>query len=78
MSPIALAENSPSCPRSGEGDLVLPNGTPWCRQLLMLLFTTKVLNEANGLLKPGGCQAGRVTWVVWWGLAVRWHVLHTL
>ena len=62
MSPIALAENSPSCPRSGEGDLVLPNGTPWCRQLLMLLFTTKVLNEANGLLKPGGCQAGRQGW----------------
>lgn len=24
-----------------------------CRQLLMLLFTTKVLNEANALLKPG-------------------------
>ena len=62
MSPIALAENSPSCPRSGEGDLVLPNGTPWCRQLLMLLFTPKVLNEANGLLKPGGCQAGRQGW----------------
>ena len=53
MNPIALAENSPACPRSAEGDLVLPNGTPWCRQLLMLLFTTKVLNEANSLLKPG-------------------------
>lgn len=58
MNPIALAENSPACPRSAEGDLVLPNGTPWCRQLLMLLFTTKVLNEANALLKPGGCAAG--------------------
>lgn len=53
LNPIALAENSPACPRSAEGELVLPNGTPWCRQLLMLLFTTKVLNEANSLLKPG-------------------------
>ena len=53
MNPLAIAENSPSCPRSAEGDLVLPSGAPWCRQLLMLLFTTKVLNEANTLLKPG-------------------------
>lgn len=53
LNPIALAENSPACPHNGEGELVLPNGTPWCRQLLMLLFTTKVLNEANSLLKPG-------------------------
>lgn len=57
LNPIALAENSAFCPRSAEGDLVLPNGTPWCRQLLMLLFTTKVLNEANSLLKPGEGRA---------------------
>ena len=56
MNPLTLAENSPNCPRNAEGDLVLPNGTPWCRQLLMLLFTTKVLNEANALLKPGGYE----------------------
>lgn len=53
MNPVALVENSPDCQRSEDGELVLPNGTPWRRQLLMLCFTTKVLNEANSLLKPG-------------------------
>ena len=57
MNPVALVENSPSCSRSTDGEPVLPNGTPWRRQLLMLCFTTKVLNEANALLKPG--SAGR-------------------
>lgn len=32
-----------------------------CRQLLMLLFTTKVLNEANALLKPGEHIASRLS-----------------
>jgi hypothetical protein len=60
MNPMALAENSPACPRSADGELVLPNGTPWARHLLMLAFTTKVLNEANALLKPGECGGGWV------------------
>lgn len=61
MNPVALVENSPNCPKSEDGEPVLPNGTPWRRQLLMLCFTTKVLNEANAVLKPGaagGKQAG--------------------
>lgn len=53
MNPVALAENSPRCPLNGEGEPVLPNGTPWRKQLLMLCFTTKVLTAANTLLKPG-------------------------
>lgn len=53
MNPVALVENSPSCPRAADGEPELPSGTPWRRQLLMLCFTTKVLNEANTLLKPG-------------------------
>lgn len=52
MTPTTLAENSPSCPRSAEGDLVLPSGNPWCRQLLMLLFTSKILGDAAITLKP--------------------------
>lgn len=70
MNPIALAENSPACPRSAEGDLVLPNGTPWCRQLLMLLFTTKVLNEANALLKPGEGRAAAARMQPFMGMKV--------
>ena len=57
MNPVALAENSPLCARSADGEPVLPSGTPWRRQLLMLCFTTKVLNEANALLKPGEGRA---------------------
>lgn len=53
MNPVAFVENSPSCPRAADGEPVLPNGTPWKRQLLMLCLTTKVLNEANQILKPG-------------------------
>jgi hypothetical protein len=53
MNPVALVDNSPACTRSSDGEPMLPNGTPWRRQLLMLCFTTKVLNEANNLLKPG-------------------------
>jgi hypothetical protein len=52
MTPTTLAENSPSCPRSAEGDMVLPSGNPWCRQLLMLLFTSKILGDAAITLKP--------------------------
>lgn len=61
MNPIALVENSPNCPKAGDGEPVLPSGNPWRRQLLMLCFTTKVLNEANALLKPGdaGGRGGR-------------------
>eukprot|EP00887_Chlorella_sp_A99_P001797 scaffold19.g1797.t1 len=59
MNPVALAENLPACPRNGEGEPVLPSGTPWRRQLLMLCFTTKVLTSANNLLKPGEGAAAR-------------------
>ena len=61
MNPVALVENSPLCPKSEDGEPILPNGTPWRRQLLMLCLTTKVLNEANSVLKPGdagGTQRG--------------------
>ena len=61
MNPVALAENSPNCARAADGEPVLPSGVPWRRQLLMLCFTTKVLNQANALLKPGEQLAGSAT-----------------
>lgn len=60
MNPVAYVESSPSCPATEDGEPVLPNGTPWRRQLLMLCFTTQVLNEANTILKPGGDSAARM------------------
>lgn len=58
MNPVAMVENSPLCAKTEDGEPVLPNGTPWRRQLLMLCFTTKVLNEANSVLKPGDAGKG--------------------
>ncbi len=52
-NPVAHAENSPGCPRSDRGERMLPNGTEWRPQLLMLCFTTKVLTDSNNVLKPG-------------------------
>uniref|UniRef100_A0A1D2A0U4 AIG1-type G domain-containing protein n=1 Tax=Auxenochlorella protothecoides TaxID=3075 RepID=A0A1D2A0U4_AUXPR len=53
MNPVALVENSPACARGAGGEPVLPNGVAWRRHLLMLCATTRVLNEASTLLKPG-------------------------
>jgi hypothetical protein len=53
MNPVVFVENSPNCPTTPDGEPMLPNGTPWRRQLLMLCLTTKILNEANRVLKPG-------------------------
>lgn len=53
INPSCPVENSPNCPKTEDGEPVLPNGTPWRRQLLMLCLTTMVLNEANTALKPG-------------------------
>lgn len=62
MPPIALAENSPSCPVNERGEPVLPgpNRTEWRRQLLMLCLMTKILTDSNNLLKPGE-RAGDVS-----------------
>ena len=53
LNPTCYVENSSNCPRTEDGEPMLPNGTPWRRQLLMLCLTTRVLNEANNILKPG-------------------------
>jgi hypothetical protein len=53
LNPTCHVENSPNCPRTEDGEPMLPNGTAWRRYLLMLCLTTRVLNEANNVLKPG-------------------------
>ncbi|KAJ6794112.1 translocase of chloroplast 159, chloroplastic-like [Iris pallida] len=51
MNPVALVENHPSCRRNREGQRVLPNGLSWRPQMLLLCYSSKILSEANSLLK---------------------------
>ncbi|KAJ6817409.1 translocase of chloroplast 159, chloroplastic-like [Iris pallida] len=51
MNPVALVENHPSCRRNREGQRVLPNGLSWRPQMLLLCYSSKILSEANALLK---------------------------
>ncbi|XP_073008866.1 translocase of chloroplast 101, chloroplastic-like [Typha latifolia] len=51
MNPVALVENHPSCRRNREGQRVLPNGLSWRHQMLLLCYSSKILSEANSLLK---------------------------
>ncbi|PPR88960.1 hypothetical protein GOBAR_AA31731 [Gossypium barbadense] len=52
MHPVALVENHPSCPRDGNGEILLPNGQSWMSQLLLLCYSVKILSEASSLSKP--------------------------
>ncbi|KAL5230473.1 hypothetical protein ABZP36_029249 [Zizania latifolia] len=61
MNPVALVENHPSCRRNREGQKVLPNGQSWRHQMLLLCYSSKILSEANSLLKlqdPSGKLSG--------------------
>eukprot|EP00268_Persea_americana_P067715 TRINITY_DN934_c2_g1_i11.p1 TRINITY_DN934_c2_g1~~TRINITY_DN934_c2_g1_i11.p1 ORF type:complete len:1479 (-),score=415.35 TRINITY_DN934_c2_g1_i11:725-5161(-) len=60
MNPVALVENHPSCRRNREGQRVLPNGQNWRPQLLLLCYSSKILSEANSLLKPQDPSAGKL------------------
>ncbi|CAM6122427.1 unnamed protein product [Calypogeia fissa] len=51
MNPVSLVENHPACRVNRSGDRVLPNGQVWKPQLLLLCFASKILAEANSLLK---------------------------
>ncbi|GLJ46998.1 hypothetical protein SUGI_0992030 [Cryptomeria japonica] len=51
MNPVSLVENHSACRRNREGQRVLPNGQVWKPQLLLLCLSSKVLAEANALLK---------------------------
>ncbi|CAM6091765.1 unnamed protein product [Calypogeia fissa] len=51
MNPVSLVENHRACRVNRSGERVLPNGQVWKPQLLLLCFASKILAEANSLLK---------------------------
>ncbi|KAI5402318.1 hypothetical protein KIW84_050072 [Lathyrus oleraceus] len=51
MNPISLVENHSACRINTAGQRVLPNGQVWKPHLLLLSFASKILAEANSLLK---------------------------
>jgi len=51
MNPVSLVENHSACRIDTSGQRVLPNGQVWKPQLLLLSFASKILAEANALLK---------------------------
>eukprot|EP00252_Welwitschia_mirabilis_P021151 TRINITY_DN533_c0_g1_i2.p1 TRINITY_DN533_c0_g1~~TRINITY_DN533_c0_g1_i2.p1 ORF type:complete len:1260 (-),score=356.95 TRINITY_DN533_c0_g1_i2:532-4311(-) len=51
MNPVSLVENHSACRTNRAGQRVLPNGQIWKPQLLLLCFASKILAEANTLLK---------------------------
>ncbi|KAG1361930.1 putative Translocase of chloroplast, chloroplastic [Cocos nucifera] len=51
MNPVSLVENHSACRMNRAGQRVLPNGQVWKPQLLLLSFASKILAEANMLLK---------------------------
>ncbi|XP_057488612.1 translocase of chloroplast 120, chloroplastic-like [Actinidia eriantha] len=64
MNPVSLVENHSACRTNRAGQRVLPNGQVWKPHLLLLSFASKILAEANTLLKlqdnpPGKAFATR-------------------
>eukprot|EP00262_Sarcandra_glabra_P009806 TRINITY_DN2441_c0_g1_i1.p1 TRINITY_DN2441_c0_g1~~TRINITY_DN2441_c0_g1_i1.p1 ORF type:complete len:698 (+),score=137.45 TRINITY_DN2441_c0_g1_i1:199-2094(+) len=51
MNPVSLVENHTACRTNRAGQRVLPNGQVWKPHLLLLSFASKILTEANTLLK---------------------------
>ncbi|XP_050364052.1 translocase of chloroplast 120, chloroplastic-like [Argentina anserina] len=59
MNPISLVENHSACRTNRAGQRVLPNGQVWKPHLLLLSFASKILAEANALLKLQDSPPGR-------------------
>lgn len=59
MNPVSLVENHSACRTNRAGQRVLPNGQVWKPHLLLLSFASKILTEANTLLKLQESPAGR-------------------
>ncbi|CAJ2657922.1 unnamed protein product [Trifolium pratense] len=51
MNPVSLVENHSACRTNTAGQRVLPNDQVWKPHLLLLSFASKILAEANALLK---------------------------
>ncbi|KAL3814039.1 hypothetical protein ACJIZ3_015307 [Penstemon smallii] len=59
MNPVSLVENHSACRTNRAGQRVLPNGQVWKPHLLLLSFASKILAEANTLLKLQDSPPGR-------------------
>ncbi|WOL09693.1 hypothetical protein Cni_G18446 [Canna indica] len=59
MNPVTLVENHSACRMNRAGQRVLPNGQVWKPQLLLLSFASKILAEANMLLKLQDSPPGK-------------------
>ncbi|ONK70365.1 uncharacterized protein A4U43_C05F32970 [Asparagus officinalis] len=51
QNPTLLIENHPMCQKNAKGEKILPNGQVWMSQLLLLCTATKVLGDANNILR---------------------------
>ncbi|CAL9146759.1 unnamed protein product [Musa hybrid cultivar] len=60
MNPVSLVENHSACRMNRAGQRVLPNGQVWKPQLLLLSFASKILAEANMLLKLQDSPPGKL------------------
>lgn len=58
LNPVAPAENHTNCRRNQAGEPVLPNGQPWKQQLLLLCLSSKILSDADSLLKISASNTG--------------------
>ncbi|KAL7002574.1 hypothetical protein U1Q18_003726 [Sarracenia purpurea var. burkii] len=59
MNPVSLVENHLACRTNRAGQRVLPNGQVWKPHLLLLSFASKILAEANTLLKLQDSPPGK-------------------
>ncbi|KAM1760731.1 hypothetical protein ACFX12_003576 [Malus domestica] len=59
MNPVSLVENHSACRINRAGQRVLPNGQVWKPHLLLLSFASKILAEANALLKLQDSPPGK-------------------
>ncbi|KAM0054986.1 putative small monomeric GTPase [Helianthus debilis subsp. tardiflorus] len=59
MNPVSLVENHSACRTNPAGQRVLPNGQVWKPHLLLLSFASKILVEANMLLKLQDSPPGK-------------------
>ncbi|MCD7468933.1 hypothetical protein HAX54_007489 [Datura stramonium] len=59
MNPVSLVENHSACRTNRAGQRVLPNGQVWKPHLLLLSFASKILAEANTLLKLQDSPSGQ-------------------
>jgi hypothetical protein len=58
MNPLAPAENHPNCRRNAAGEPVLPSGVAWKQQMLLLCLSSKILSDADSLLKISATNTG--------------------